>query len=171
MALTPAERTDLIDRYARGPARLREALSKVPEEARRWRPAAGRWSVQEIVCHCADAETNGASRIRYVMAEDRPVIVAYDQEAWASRLGYDRHPIGVALLVVEAVRAHTAALIRELPDEAWQREAAHSEFGRHTAEDWLKTYGEHLEKHAGQIERNLAAWEAWRERMPEAAWD
>lgn len=34
----------------------------------------------------------------------------------------------------------------------------HSESGRYGAEDWLKTYAEHLEGHARQIERNLAAW-------------
>jgi len=29
-----------------------------------------------------------------------------------------------------------------------------------SAEDWLKIYAEHLEKHSGQIERNLAAWKS-----------
>ena len=67
--MTPAERERLIRQYAEGPARLRGALARVPEEARKWRPAPGEWSAHEIVCHCADSETNGAARIRYVVAE------------------------------------------------------------------------------------------------------
>jgi hypothetical protein len=43
-----------------------------------------------------------------------------------------------------------------MPFTAAERE----ESGRYTAEDWLNTYAEHLEKHSGQIERNLAAWQA-----------
>jgi hypothetical protein len=27
-------------------------------------------------------------------------------------------------------------------------------------EDWLRIYADHMEKHSGQIERNVAAWRA-----------
>ena len=58
MALTAAERAALIERYARGPALLKAALKKVPTAAMQWRPAPGKWSVHEVVVHCADSETN-----------------------------------------------------------------------------------------------------------------
>src|SRR5262249_1244438 len=51
--MTPAERRDLIARYVRGPEVLRAALARVPREALQWRPAPGKWSVHEVVCHCA----------------------------------------------------------------------------------------------------------------------
>ena len=35
-----------------------------------------------------------------------------------------------------------------------------AESGAYTAEDWLRIYSAHLEGHASQIERNLAAWTA-----------
>jgi hypothetical protein len=69
-------------------------------------------------------------------------------------------PLESALATVEAVRAFTAALLRRLPPAAWAREGTHSESGRYSAEGWLDIYAEHLEKHAQQIERNLAAWKA-----------
>jgi hypothetical protein len=152
------ERDDLIRRYAEGPARLKAAFEKVPAQARKWRPAEGRWSAHEVVCHCADSESNAALRIRYLLAEKDPLIVGYDQEEWARSLDYHAHPWEPALATVEAVRAHTVALLRRLPDEAWSKTGKHTESGRYTAEDWLRIYAEHLEKHAGQIERNLAAW-------------
>ncbi|HET8578133.1 MAG TPA: DinB family protein [Methylomirabilota bacterium] len=160
MPLSPAERGRLIERYAAGPARLRAALARVPAEARQWRPQPGEWSAHEVVVHCADSETNAAARIRYLVAEKEPTLLGYDQDGWAVALDYHAHPLEPALAVVEAVRANTTALLRRLPEAAWQREGRHTESGRYTAEDWLRTYAEHLEGHARQIETTLAAWSA-----------
>jgi hypothetical protein len=160
----PGERAALVDRYARGPSLLRAAFAAAPEAARSFRSAPGRWSPRQVVCHCADAEMIAAVRIRFVLAEDHPVLVGYDQDRWAERLPYEDFPPEVALAVVDSVCAHTAALLRRLPEEAWEREAAHSESGRTTADDWLRAQAGHLAGHAGQIERAHAAWRAWRER-------
>jgi hypothetical protein len=158
MMLDASERAALVERYARGPERLKAAFAMVPEEARKWRPGPGRWSAHEVVCHCADSEANAALRIRYLLAEKDPLIVGYDQDEWARALDYHAHPIELALATVEAVRAHTTALLRRLPEEAWSREGRHTESGRYAACDWLTIYAEHLEKHSRQIERNLEAW-------------
>jgi hypothetical protein len=158
--LTKEERAALAHTYEAGPARLRGAWDSVPEEARKWRPAPGKWSAHEVVCHCADSEANAALRIRYLVVEKEPLIVGYDQEAWARVLDYHSHPIEPALATVAAVRAHTAALLQRLPEEAWSREGRHTESGRYTAEDWLRIYARHVEGHAEQIERNLRAWDA-----------
>lgn len=160
MSLTDSEREGLIRRYAEGPAKLKAALAKVPEEARQWRPGPGKWSVHEIVCHCADSESNGSMRVRYLLAEKDPLIVGYDQDRWATEFDYHTHPLEPALATVEAVRANTVPLLNKVPRDWWSRSGTHTEGGRMNAEDWLKTYSEHLEKHTGQIERNLAAWRA-----------
>lgn len=162
MALPAKERDELIGRYAAGPERLRAALAKVPEGARQWRPAPGRWTVHEVVCHCADSETNGALRIRTLVMEKDPLIVGYDQDAWAIGLDYHAHPLLAALATVDAVRANTVPLLRRLPEAAWARVGRHTESGSYGAEDWLRDYAEHLEKHSRQIERNLEAWRGGR---------
>lgn len=160
MSLNRDERAALIDRYRRGPDTLRAAFGRVPEAARQWRPGPGRWSAHEVVCHCADSEANAMLRIRYLVAEKEPLIVGYDQEEWARRFDYHALPVETALHTVEAVRALTSALLQRLPEEAWAREGRHTESGRYTADDWLRIYAEHLEKHSGQIDRNLQAWQA-----------
>jgi len=157
MARSRAERDVLIAQYAAGPARLKA-------EAMTWRPAPGEWSAHEIVCHCADSETNSYARIRVLLTEKNPVIQGYDQDRWAKTLDYHRHPLEPAIATVDGVRANTAALIRRLPDDAWAREGRHAESGRYTAEDWLTIYAEHLEGHARQIEKNVALWRAARAR-------
>jgi len=164
MARSRAERDVLIAQYAAGPARLKAALASVPAEAMTWRPAPGEWSAHEIVCHCADSETNSYARIRVLLTEKNPVIQGYDQDRWAKTLDYHRHPLEPAIATVDGVRANTAALIRRLPDDAWAREGRHTESGRYTAEDWLTIYAEHLEGHARQIEKNVALWRAARAR-------
>ena len=157
--MTKTERDTLIRQYADGPRRLREALAKVPAEARTWRPASGEWSAHEVVCHCADSETNAYARIRFLVAEKEPVIQGYDQEVWARTFDYHALPLDVALATVDAVRATTAALIRTLSDADWTKRGRHTESGPYGAEDWLRLYAEHLENHARQIENNLAAWQ------------
>jgi hypothetical protein len=160
MGLSPAEREELIARYARGPAELRAALDKVPEEARKWRPAPGRWSAHEVVVHCADSETHSALRIRYVLAEKDPVIIGYDQEEWARAFDYHSEPLGPALVAVEAARGRTVPLLRRLGEADWAKQGRHTEEGPYSTEDWLRIYAAHLEGHAAQIGRNLEAWSA-----------
>jgi len=158
MPMTREQRRVLIDQYADGPRRLRAALATVPARAMQWRPKPGEWSAHEVVVHCADSETQSASRIRVLMSEKNPVILGYDEAQWARDFDYHAHPLDVAIATVDAVRANTSVLIRRLPDEAWLKEGRHTESGRYTAEDWLRIYADHLENHARQIEANVAAW-------------
>ena len=160
MALTSSAREKLIQQYAEGPRRLRQALATVPTEALRWRPKPGEWSAHEVVVHCADSETQAASRIRVVVSEKEPLIQGYDEAQWARDFDYHAHPLDLALATVDAVRANTAALLRRLPETAWAKAGRHTESGPYTAEDWLTIYAEHLENHARQIEGNVAAWKA-----------
>ena len=158
MSMTSAERQQRIDQYARGPLRIQDALRLMPDPAVKWRPAPGKWSAHEVVCHCADSEMNGAMRLRYVLAEKDPLLMGYDQDAWARILDYHSRPLEPALAVVEAVRAYTTVLLRTLADDAWARAGRHSESGPYSVESWLRIYSDHLEGHARQIERNLDAW-------------
>ena len=158
--LDAATREALIKRYEDGPRILREALAAVPSEAMKWRPAPGKWSVHEVICHCADSETNSASRIRYLVGEPRPTIIGYDQDAWAREFDYHGQSLELALTQIESVRAWTAAFIRRLPEHEWNATGTHSEMPDvpYSAETWLAIYAEHLEIHARQIRRNVEAW-------------
>lgn len=160
MPLTPIDRARFIQQYADGPARLRSALGLVPAPALQWRPGAGKWSVHEVVVHCADSETNSHGRIRFLLAEADPLVPGYDQDRWAQVLDYHSRPLAPALAAIDAVRANTVPLLQSLPGDAWGRVGRHTESGRYTPDDWLTIYAAHLHQHAAQIERNLAAWRA-----------
>jgi len=159
-SLTRADRDAFLERYEAGPALLRAAWDAVPREARQWRPAPGKWSAHEVVVHCADSEAYGHTRIRLVLAEKKPLIVGYDENVWPKVFDYHAHDAELALRTIEAVRANTAACLRRLPDAAFGRVGEHTESGVYTDADWFRIYAEHLEVHARQIGRNLAAWNA-----------
>lgn len=158
MGMTRGEREELIEQYAEGPARLRAALAEVPAAALQWRPAPDEWSAHEIIVHCGDSETASASRIRQLIADPEPLIVGYDQDAWALALDYHAHPLEPALAAVDAARANTVALLRHMPDAIWERHGRHSEAGAYSAEDWLRIYAAHLHEHCAQLAGNVAAW-------------
>jgi hypothetical protein len=160
MPMSREERESLIEQYARGPARLREALAKAPKEALQWRPEPGRWSVHEVVVHCADSEANAALRIRYLVAEKEPLIVGYDQDAWARLFDYHAQSLEEALAAAAAARDRTVPVLRRMADADWAKAGRHTESGPYSAEDWLRIYAAHLEGHARQIERNAEAWTA-----------
>ena len=158
MPYDAATREAFLRRYAEGASLLHSAWDELPKEARAWRPGAGKWSAHEVVVHCADSETYSAIRIRLLLAEPDPLILGYDENVWAQRFDYHASDPGLALELVGAVRAHTSAMLARLPEAAWGRMGRHSHSGPYGTDDWLRLYAEHLEIHAAQIRRNLAAW-------------
>jgi len=157
--MTPDQRARLIHRYADGPALLEQALATVPPAALQWRPAPGKWSAHEVIVHCADSETNAHMRLRYLLAEPEPLIVGYDQDAWARVLDYHAHSLELALATVRAVRANTVPLLGRLSETQWLKTGRHTEHASYGVEKWLEIYAEHLEVHARQLQRNVAAWQ------------
>ncbi len=160
--LTPEAREALIVEYEKGAVMLRTAWEDVPEDAEKWRPAPDKWSAHEVVIHCADSETYAATRLRLLVAEAEPVIVGYNQDAWAKIFNYHAQSTDRALRTLDAVRTATLPILRSLTEADWAKEGRHTESGPYNVGDWLKSYGPHLSNHAKQISRNLAAYAASR---------
>lgn len=153
-------RSQLILQYGAGADALQAAWTSSPPEARAWKPSSDAWSAHEIVIHCADSETFAATRIRLLAAEPRPLIVGYDQDAWADAFDYANLPADLAFATIAAVRASTFDLIQRFDDRVWHAAGTHSQSGPYTAEDWLRTYAAHLHGHANQISSNIDRWRA-----------
>jgi hypothetical protein len=93
-----------------------------------------------------------AIRLRRLLAEDRPLIQGYDENAFARRLHYDR-PIRASLNAFKAARETTADLLDCMTEADWAREGTHSENGRYSVERWLEIYAAHAHNHAEQIHK------------------
>ncbi|MBX9623108.1 MAG: DinB family protein [Gemmataceae bacterium] len=138
----------LIEQYAAGgavPAELIRGLSAAHLDAH---PEPGRWSIREVVVHLMDSDLVGADRMKRVIAEDRPSLPAYDQDAFAARLGYGHVDAAAAAELFALNRRLMAAVLRRLPDDAFRRAGVHSENGPMTLEQLVGVYVGHVEHHA-----------------------
>jgi hypothetical protein len=82
---------------------LRALVAAAGDDLRR-RPVPGEWSVLECIGHITDAELVVATRERWILAEDRPDIVGYDQALWVDRLGHDRDDPDLLIELFGALR-------------------------------------------------------------------
>jgi hypothetical protein len=144
------KRKVLIVQYRDGYRAVAEALLKITTEELGARPKPDKWSVREIVHHLADSEMTAAVRLRLLLAQDQPVIQAYDQDEFARRLHYDR-PHETSLELFRYARESTAELLERLAPADWRRGGTHSEVGPFGVEKWLEIYAPHAHKHATQI--------------------
>ena len=153
--MTSDERATLISKYRDGYRVVQDALAGATATELDAKPAPGKWSAREIVHHLADSEMTAAIRLRRLLAENQPVIHAYDQEEFARRLHYDR-PIDASLQVLRYAREATAELLDRLQPADWTRMGTHPEHGPYGIEKWLTIYAGHAHNHAEQIKRARA---------------
>jgi DinB superfamily len=147
-----AERNDRIQRYREGYGAVSDALEGVTEAELDARPRPDEWTAREVVHHLGDSEMRAAMRLRQLLAEDDPVIQAYDEPEYARRLHYDR-PMEASLELMRASRASTSELLDRMSESDWSRAGMHTESGPYTAETWLEIYSDHAFDHADQIGR------------------
>jgi hypothetical protein len=159
--MTPEERKRLIEQYGAGYETVERSVAAFPRASLAERPIPGKWSAREIVHHLADSEMESARRLRRLLAEDRPQILPYDQEDYATRFHYnERADIQPSLDALRGARATTAQLLAHMTDQDWAREGVHPEHPRYTVENWLQIYAAHAHNHAAQIDRLRDALEA-----------
>jgi hypothetical protein len=115
----------------------------------------GKWSVRFVLHHLADAETVLFDRIRRVISEPRPVVWAFDQDAWAAGLDYAHVPLDVSRRIYDAVRAGIIHYARLHYDRNGDLEFVHSETGVRTLKDEFDKVVRHNEQHLAQIETAL----------------
>ena len=73
---------------AETPPAIRALIAEAGDRLR-VRPEPGEWSVLECVGHITDSEMIVAARVRWILAEDEPDIVGYDQAMWVARLEHN----------------------------------------------------------------------------------
>jgi len=147
-----AARDALIEKYRSGVSAVEDALRGADDAALDRRPAPGEWTAREVAHHLADSETMSSIRLRRLIAEDEPLIPAYDEQEFARRLHYDR-PIAASVTLFAAVRTANLSLLDALREDEWRRVGTHSEDGPYSVERWLEIYADHGHDHADQIRR------------------
>jgi len=137
----------LIDEYEAGGDLPARAISGLTRDELLAHPIPGTWSVQEVVLHLMDSDLVGSDRMKRVIAEPNPTLLAYDETLWNKSLGYDRADATAACEMFRLNRKLTATILRWLPDEAFGRTGNHTERGIESLGQLIEGYVEHLNHH------------------------
>lgn len=132
------------------------------------RPEPSEWSVLECIGHMLDAEMVVAVRQRWILAEDEPELVGYDQALWVDALHHDEDDPARLVDTFEAVRAADLDLWARTSVEARQRFGRHRERGEESYDLTFRLAAGHDRIHLAQARRALDAVRARSSEAPEA---
>jgi hypothetical protein len=156
--MTSEERKKRLEDYGNGYHRLIAALEHFPRIMWKFRPAADRWTIHEIIIHIADSEANSYVRCRRFLAEPGSMVLAYDEKKWAIALHYHEQDTAEALELFKWLRRQSYELVKTFPESVWSNTVNHSENGVMLMDEWLDTYEKHIPGHIRQMQANYEAW-------------
>lgn len=130
-------------------ARMVKGLDKKQMEQR---PAAGKWSIAEILAPLADVELVAGWRMRLILGQNGARIQAFDQDAWASIFNYRRRDSKASLETFRVLRENNLAMLKSLPKNLWENYGMHNERGRETIAHQVRMFAGHDLNHLRQVE-------------------
>jgi hypothetical protein len=135
------------------PAALRRAIEGLSPADARKPEREGKWSVAQVLRHLADADLVWGWRLRLILAQDRPPLTGFDQDAWADNLHYDEADPADSLQTFDVLRRDNLRLIERAGAGNLRRVGVHSERGEESLEHLRRLYAGHDLLHLRQIER------------------
>ena len=148
---------DPLTLMAAAPKKLEGMLKGVSAAKMRRKPAPGKWSIAEIVVHLADVEIVVGYRIRLILGNPGGPIQAFDQDAWAEKMEYQRRDVRKSLEMYRSLRQANMALLKSLKPAQWQQYGMHSERGQENIETIVRMFAGHDINHRDQVKRILAS--------------
>lgn len=115
--------------------------------------APGEWTASEIVGHLCDAARMWGARMRFVVFEEEPTFVVFDENAYVTLAGYRYVPLATLAAVYRLNCDSNVALLRSLAPAQWARVGVHPERGRLTLREIVAVEAEHERQHAEQLAR------------------
>lgn len=138
---------EVINRYEYGSELLRYASQGLTPEQEQARTGPGAWSIAELVAHMVDSDSVGIERMKRVIAEDNPTLMAYDQDKWIARLDSQSMPVAEGVALFAANRNWMTRILRKCTEEDFARTGVHTEDGVKTLAKLVVGYVGHLDYH------------------------
>ena len=154
---------DLIKEYSLGYTMIWDAIEGLTEEELRYKPAPNKWSIHQILIHVTDSEISATPRLKKVLAEDEPILVSFDQDAWANTLSYDLLDREQYLHLFKLLRTSMQPILDNLTSEQSRRVGMSIDQERFTFKQLLEFRVQHVRDHLDQIER---VKNSYREKQP-----
>lgn len=144
-----ADRLEVIEALKEMPDLILAEIAGLSDSALRYRPAQDQWSVKEVVGHLRDGAEVWAKRIYQVYAQNDPLFVPYDGEAYVRDRGYqDRDPVQV----VEEMRQFRLQTVETLGHAVdWTRVGQWPGVGRRSLKQLAQALLEAERDHIDQV--------------------
>lgn len=150
---THAARSEQIHRIATLPDRLDDVLGALDPDDRETPYRPGGWTVRQVVHHLPDSHLHAYSRFMFALAQDGTTICPYDEARWAAVVEERELSDELSLVLLRALHARWAALLRTLEGDDFRRTVHHPEHGRAmTIDELLGMYAWHGDHHLAHIE-------------------
>jgi hypothetical protein len=147
---------DPAEAQASTPAAIRALLAEAGDDVRT-PPEPGEWSVLECLAHLTDGELVVSTRYRWIVAEEDPPIVGYDQALWVANLRHAQDEPAELLALFEALRRSNLALWARFGTTHGDRIGLHSERGPESYDLTFRLGAGHDRIHLAQARRALEA--------------
>jgi DinB superfamily len=145
---------DPAEVQAATPQALRDLFARAGDGLRT-APAPGEWSVLQVAGHMLDGEVVSSARYRWILAQDEPPLVGYDQELWVERLHRGQDDPQELLATFEALRRANLGLWSRSTDAERARVGIHEERGPESYELTFRLTAGHDRNHLDQARRAL----------------
>lgn len=145
----------VVDALERAPAIIIPLVRELPEQLRKRRPGAGKWSAHEHACHLAAVQPMFFERLDLLLRENHPSIRAYLPEREQSPDALLAVDLEEALERFRHQRAELVARLRTLQPSDWQRTAEHEEYSHYSLFILFRHVVMHDMLHAYRIEECL----------------
>jgi len=140
------DRQLIEDFVACGP-RLRQAVAGLNGAELTAKPGPGKWSIQELVIHLTDSDSIAIDRMKRILTEDNPPLFYANETAYVERLFSHDQSVEDALTLFDVGRRQFARVLRNLPDEAFERRGTHNKRGVMTVGSMVRDYIGHVDHH------------------------
>lgn len=136
-----------IEVFSAGGQQLVQAFAGLSREDLLAVPIPGTWSLQQIAIHMLESDLIGCDRMKRIACMDKPLLIGYDESAFACLPGVDRLDVAEACQMFDKNRQMMATMLRAFPDAAFERWGIHNEIGKVTLAEMVDKYVHHLEGH------------------------
>jgi len=119
------------------------------------RPEPREWSALECLGHIVDSELVASVRYRWILAEDQPPLVGYNQDSWVSGLAHGRDDPALLVDLFTSLRRSNLDLWSRRAADDRSRVGIHVERGPESYELTFRLVAGHDRVHLGQARRAL----------------
>lgn len=115
----------------------------------------GGWNIHQLAAHARDVDKIVyGMRIHRTAEDNNPVFQDFDADQWMAANYQADEPLASILDELSDSVKETAAMLRDLPPEAWSRESSHEIYGGgFTLQTWVERGLAHIQEHLETVKK------------------